>query len=112
MLAFEAELAGFPRALIQALWDAMAAPPRTHTAPPTTRRTASSCRTSRLVPETIGLSGRRGPGTPVAIIQAQLGHGSPMLTLTKYGRFLPTASDRAKWEEAATSYDVLRRQAK
>jgi integrase len=28
-------------------------------------------------------------GTPVAIIQAQLGHGSPMLTLTKYGRFLP-----------------------
>jgi len=27
-------------------------------------------------------------GTPVAVIQAQLGHGSPMLTLTKYVRTL------------------------
>jgi hypothetical protein len=29
-------------------------------------------------------------GTPVAVIQAQLGHGSPMLTLTNYRRFLPS----------------------
>jgi integrase len=48
-------------------------------------------------------------GTPIAVIQAQLGHGSPMLTLTKYGRFLPSASDRAKWEKEATRYEISRR---
>ncbi len=51
-------------------------------------------------------------GTPVAVIQAQLGHGSPVLTLTKYGRFLPSTADRAKWEEAATTYERMRREAK
>jgi hypothetical protein len=50
-------------------------------------------------------------GTPVAVIQAQLGHGSPMLTLTKYGRFLPSTADRAKWEAAATSHETERRRA-
>jgi integrase len=49
-------------------------------------------------------------GTPVAVIQAQLGHGSPMLTLTKYGRFLPCATDRGKWEQAASQYEKMRRQ--
>jgi integrase len=49
-------------------------------------------------------------GTPIAVIQAQLGHGSPMLTLTKYDRFLPSATDRAKWEEEATKYEAARRQ--
>lgn len=44
-------------------------------------------------------------GTPVAVIQAQLGHGSPMLTLTKYGRFVPSAADRDKWEAEATKYE-------
>jgi integrase len=48
-------------------------------------------------------------GTPVAVIQAQLGHGSPILTLGKYGRFLPSAGDRAKWEDAATAYEANRR---
>jgi integrase len=48
-------------------------------------------------------------GTPVAIIQAQLGHGSPVLTLSKYGRFLPSAADRARWEDAATTYEAQRR---
>jgi integrase len=48
-------------------------------------------------------------GTPIAVIQAQLGHGSPMLTLTKYGRFLPSATDRAKWEAEATRYEANRR---
>ncbi len=51
-------------------------------------------------------------GTPVAVIQAQLGHGSPILTLTKYGRFLPSASDRARWEEEATKYEQARREAR
>jgi integrase len=48
-------------------------------------------------------------GNPVAVIQAQLGHGSPMLTLTKYGRFLPSTADRAKWQTAATEYETRRR---
>lgn len=51
-------------------------------------------------------------GTPIAVIQHQLGHSTPMLTLTKYGRFLPSASDREKWERAATEYEVQRRAAK
>lgn len=50
-------------------------------------------------------------GTPIAVIQSQLGHGSPMLTLSLYGRFLPSASDREKWESAATAYEVERRKA-
>jgi hypothetical protein len=32
-----------------------------------------------------------------------------MLTLMKYGRFLPSAADREKWEEAATRYEQVRR---
>lgn len=48
-------------------------------------------------------------GTPIAVIQAQLGHGSPMLTLTKYGRFLPSAADRERWEAEATRYESARR---
>lgn len=44
-------------------------------------------------------------GTPLAVVAAQLGHGSPMLTLTKYGRFAPSAADRDRWEAAATQYD-------
>lgn len=51
-------------------------------------------------------------GTPIAVIQHQLGHSTPMLTLTKYARFLPSASDREKWEKAATEYETQRRAAK
>jgi integrase len=51
-------------------------------------------------------------GTPTAVIQAQLGHGSPMLTLMRYGRFLPSASDRARWEQEAGKYEEARRKAR
>jgi integrase len=51
-------------------------------------------------------------GTPIAVVQAQLGHGSPMLTLSKYGRFMPSAADRKHWEAAATEYDQQRRASK
>lgn len=51
-------------------------------------------------------------GTPIAVIQNQLGHASPMLTLTKYGRFLPSGADRDRWEQAATDYETERREAK
>lgn len=48
-------------------------------------------------------------GAPLQMIAAQLGHSSPQLTLKKYGRFLPSASDRAKWEQVATEYERERR---
>jgi integrase len=50
-------------------------------------------------------------GTPIAIVQNQLGHGSPTLTLRVYGRFKPDEADREKWERAATEYDTKRRKA-
>ena len=49
---------------------------------------------------------------PVAVVQQQLGHSSPMLTLTKYGRFIPTAADRNEWERRATEQDERIRAAK
>jgi hypothetical protein len=63
-------------------------------------------------PGTIGPSGQLGRGTPIAVIQAQLGHGLPMLTRTKYVRFLPSASDRAMWEAEATKYEQARGEAR
>ena len=51
-------------------------------------------------------------GTPIAVIQQQLGHGSPMQTLETYAPFLPSAADREKWEKAATEYEQQRRAAK
>ena len=51
-------------------------------------------------------------GTPVAVVQRQLGHSSPTVTLDVYGQFLPDAADRTKWEEAATAYDNTKREAK
>jgi hypothetical protein len=32
-----------------------------------------------------------------------------MLTLTKYGRFVPSGADREKWESEATKYEQGRR---
>ena len=50
-------------------------------------------------------------GTPIAVVQAQLGHGSAMLTLTKYGRFLPSAADRTRWETVTARVEAERRAA-
>jgi integrase len=47
-------------------------------------------------------------GVPVAVVQAQLGHSTPILTLKTYGAFIPTGDDRARWEAAMES-DVARR---
>ncbi|MGH7518822.1 MAG: hypothetical protein ACREOC_15385 [Gemmatimonadales bacterium] len=44
-------------------------------------------------------------GTPVAVVQQQLGHAKAKLTLDPYGAFIPSAADRAQWEAAATRYD-------
>lgn len=48
-------------------------------------------------------------GTPVAVVQAQLGHSTPILTLTTYGPFIPTGADRAHWEEQTTKHEAKRR---
>jgi integrase len=37
-------------------------------------------------------------GVPVAVVQAQLGHSTPVLTLKVYGAFVPSGEARAKWE--------------
>jgi integrase len=38
-------------------------------------------------------------GVPVAVVQAQLGHSTPTLTLKTYGAFMPQGADRAHWAE-------------
>lgn len=49
-------------------------------------------------------------GTPIKIVAAQLGHSSPQLAFTKYGRFEPNSEERAKWEKAATADTERRRE--
>lgn len=50
-------------------------------------------------------------GTPIAVVQLQLGHANPQITLNTYGPFIPSGADRAKWERAATKHDAERRRA-
>ena len=47
-------------------------------------------------------------GVPVAVVQQQLGHSTPMLTLTTYGAFIPTGQDRAHWEKQVTKSEQRR----
>ncbi len=37
-------------------------------------------------------------GAPIGLVQQQLGHASPMLTLSVYGRFIPSDADHDRWE--------------
>jgi integrase len=50
-------------------------------------------------------------GTPVAIVQRQLGHATAKLTLDTYGAFVPSGGDRAHWDAVATRYDKAKREA-
>ncbi|MFI5230516.1 MAG: tyrosine-type recombinase/integrase [Gemmatimonadales bacterium] len=50
-------------------------------------------------------------GAPIKLVQEQLGHASPNLTLNTYGQFRPSGADRDRWEEAATEYEKTRREA-
>jgi integrase len=50
-------------------------------------------------------------GAPVRIVQDQLGHSTPLLTLSIYGRFRPTEVEMDEWEQTATARDDRRRQA-
>lgn len=52
-----------------------------------------------------------GAGTPVEVVQKQLGHASPMLTLSLYGPFLPSAADRAAWESKVHARETRLREA-
>jgi integrase len=51
-------------------------------------------------------------GAPIAVVQLQLGHESPTLTLRKYGRFIPSGADRDQVEEAVVAYETRRRQSR
>jgi integrase len=51
-------------------------------------------------------------GTPVKVVQQQLGHASPNLTLSLYGQFLPSGADRDHWQQQTTEYEQKRREAK
>jgi integrase len=48
-------------------------------------------------------------GSTIQDVQIQLGHSSPQLTLTLYGRFMPSAEDRDRAEDRATEYEQTRR---
>jgi integrase len=50
-------------------------------------------------------------GVPVRVVQCQLGHATPTLTLGLYGAFLPSGEDRAAWRARVTSHEARRREA-
>lgn len=50
-------------------------------------------------------------GTPIKLVQAQLGHATATLTLDTYGLFQPQGEDRAHWEREATKRDAQLREA-
>lgn len=49
-------------------------------------------------------------GAPIRLVQEQLGHSSPNLTLSTYGQFKASGHDRDRWEAAATEYEQDRRE--
>lgn len=44
-------------------------------------------------------------GTPAELIARQLGHANAVLVLKVYGRFMPSAQERDKWERIASAQD-------
>ena len=48
---------------------------------------------------------------PLQLVQRQLGHASPTLTLNTYGRFLPSSLDHDRVEESVNRYETERRSA-
>jgi integrase/recombinase XerD len=49
-------------------------------------------------------------GVPVRVVQMQLGHATPALTLGLYGAFIPSGEDRATWRAQVTSHEAKRRE--
>lgn len=50
-------------------------------------------------------------GTPVAVVQHQLGHGNADITLRVYGPFMPDGADRRAWEAKASKAAAKRAKA-
>ena len=50
-------------------------------------------------------------GASFQLVQRQLGHASPALTLNTYGRFMPTSLDHDRVEENVNRYEIERRSA-
>jgi integrase len=50
-------------------------------------------------------------GAPIRMVQEQMGHATSQLTLDRYGRFMPSAADRKKWEKTVAKHDARRRKA-
>jgi integrase len=48
-------------------------------------------------------------GVPVAVVQAQLGHSTPMLTLMTYGPWIPTGADRQLWAQRTAESEARRK---
>ena len=51
-------------------------------------------------------------GSPIHVVQRQLGHESAKLALDVYGAFVPAGADRDRAEKNATEYEERRRAAK
>ena len=45
-------------------------------------------------------------GTPAELIARQLGHANAVLVLKVYGRFMPSAQERDRWEKIAALQDA------
>jgi len=45
-------------------------------------------------------------GTPAELIARQLGHANAILVLQVYGRFMPSAQERDRWERVASAQDA------
>lgn len=48
-------------------------------------------------------------GTPVKLVQVQLGHATPQMTLNIYGQFIPSGADRDHWQKETQRYEERRR---
>ena len=45
-------------------------------------------------------------GVSVRMVQVQLGHAAPTLTLALYGAFVPGTEDRAAWRARITNHEA------
>lgn len=48
-------------------------------------------------------------GVPVKVVQLQLGHATPQMTLNIYGQFLPSGADRDHWQKQTAAFEERRR---
>jgi integrase len=51
-------------------------------------------------------------GVPLKVVQVQLGHATPQMTLAIYGQFIPSGADRDHWQQQTAAFEQRRREAK